>query len=278
AVPRAHGGARVPRAGARRAGRRGRARRPARRPPSARPQAHVGAQRVGPRGADRLACRAALPGERRVAARGAPRHRAHAPDPGAPGLDRAADRRRSGVRARRRRRAARRARPGAARAARAPARLRPSAQRRAHALRGRAAGRSRGRARGARGARGRRGEAMSGAGGWLTHPLLAAQGVAHGFGTRAATPPAALVRPRQVHGARVVVLTEAGALPEALGEADAVVSERASLPIGVVTADCLPILVATPAGRVAAVHAGWRGLAAGVIARALEALGGLAPE
>jgi len=119
---------------------------------------------------------------------------------------------------------------------------------------------------------------MSGAGGWLTHPLLAAQGVAHGFGTRAATPPAALVRPRQVHGARVVVLTEAGALPEALGEADAVVSERASLPIGVVTADCLPILVATPAGRVAAVHAGWRGLAAGVIARALEALGGLAPE
>ena len=118
---------------------------------------------------------------------------------------------------------------------------------------------------------------MSG-GGWLTHPLLAAHGVAHGFGTRVAAPPAAIVRPRQVHGTRVVVLSAARALPEALGEADAVVSERASLPIGVVTADCLPILVATTAGRVAAVHAGWRGLAAGVIGRALEALAALAPE
>jgi hypothetical protein len=113
---------------------------------------------------------------------------------------------------------------------------------------------------------------------WLTHPLLAEAGVAHGFGTRACRPPEPLVRPRQVHGTRVVVLARAGAPPADAGEADAIVSERASLPIGVVTADCLPILVATPAGRVAAVHAGWRGLAAGVIGEALAALAALSPE
>jgi YfiH family protein len=62
------------------------------------------------------------------------------------------------------------------------------------------------------------------------------------------------------------------------GEADAIVSERPALPVGIVTADCVPVLIATPAGRVAAVHAGWRGLAAGVIGEALSALGALSPE
>jgi YfiH family protein len=113
---------------------------------------------------------------------------------------------------------------------------------------------------------------------WLTHALLDDAGVAHGFGTRACRPPEPLLRPRQVHGTRVVVLTRDAALPDDPGEADAVVSERPALPIGVVTADCLPILVATPGGRVAAVHAGWRGLAAGVIGEALAALAALAPE
>jgi len=113
---------------------------------------------------------------------------------------------------------------------------------------------------------------------WLTHALLDELGVAHGFGTRGCRPPEALVRPRQVHGTRVVVLSRGAASPADPGEADAVVSERASLPIGVVTADCLPILVATPAGRVAAIHAGWRGLAAGVIGEALAALAALEPE
>jgi hypothetical protein len=41
--------------------------------------------------------------------------------------------------------------------------------------------------------------------------------------------------------------------------------------VGVVTADCVPVLLAA-GGAVAAVHAGWRGLAGGVIARAVEAL------
>ncbi|HEY8430796.1 MAG TPA: laccase domain-containing protein [Sandaracinaceae bacterium] len=113
---------------------------------------------------------------------------------------------------------------------------------------------------------------------WLTHALLEAAGVAHGFGTRACREPEGLVRARQVHGARVVVLTRDAAPPADPGAADALVSERPALPIGVVTADCVPILVATPAGRVAAVHAGWRGLAAGVIEAALAELAALEPE
>ncbi len=111
---------------------------------------------------------------------------------------------------------------------------------------------------------------------WITHPLLAGERVAHGFGTRACSPPPALVRPRQVHGTRVVVLRRE--MMVEIGEADAIVSERPALPIGVVTADCLPLLVATPHGSVAAVHAGWRGLAAGVISEALSALAALTPD
>src|SRR5262249_13947272 len=43
--------------------------------------------------------------------------------------------------------------------------------------------------------------------------------------------------------------------------------------VGVVTADCVPVLAASADGRaVAAIHAGWRGLAAGVIAAAIDAL------
>lgn len=55
--------------------------------------------------------------------------------------------------------------------------------------------------------------------------------------------------------------------------ADAILSGAEAPCVGIVTADCLPILVATgDAGQVAAIHAGWRGLAAGVIEAGLAAL------
>ncbi len=102
--------------------------------------------------------------------------------------------------------------------------------------------------------------------GFLRDSLLTARGIAHGFGTRA-SPELALSRPRQVHGARVV-WTEGD---DDLGEADAVFTRTRGTRVGVLTADCLPILLA--AGEVvAAVHAGWRGLAAGVIENAVAEL------
>jgi YfiH family protein len=81
---------------------------------------------------------------------------------------------------------------------------------------------------------------------------------------------------RQVHGATVL-----RAPWEDTPEADAAVSTEAGVLVGVSTADCLPVLLVDPNRRVAAaVHAGWRGTAAGVLTRALEALiaGGSRPH
>ena len=76
---------------------------------------------------------------------------------------------------------------------------------------------------------------------------------------------------RQVHGARVVELGT-GPLPPGT-EADGLVSGAPGRSVLVRTADCVPVLLAhADGGRVAAVHAGWRGLVAGVIPRALELL------
>jgi hypothetical protein len=104
--------------------------------------------------------------------------------------------------------------------------------------------------------------------GWLEHALLAERGARHGFGLRGTSEPPGTRRPRQVHGSAV-----ADAADAALGEADAVVCRTPGSPVAVVTADCVPILLATrDASVVAAVHAGWRGLAGGVIEAALRAL------
>lgn len=104
--------------------------------------------------------------------------------------------------------------------------------------------------------------------GWLEHELLRARGARHGFGLRGTAAPAGTHRPRQVHGSEVV-----HAAGGELGDADAVLCRMPGVPVAVVTADCVPILLAAPGARaVAAVHAGWRGLASGVIEAALRAL------
>jgi YfiH family protein len=111
---------------------------------------------------------------------------------------------------------------------------------------------------------------------WLRHPLLDAMAVEYGFGTRACAAPENLVRARQVHGRDVV---RANATTTALAhDADALVCDVPGLPIGIVTADCLPVLIAAPSGAVAAAHAGWRGLASGVLAAAVDALREIAPD
>jgi YfiH family protein len=81
--------------------------------------------------------------------------------------------------------------------------------------------------------------------------------------------PSAPVWLRQVHGVRVVDAGHCGRVPEA----DAAFATRAGVVCGVLTADCLPLLLCDREGsRVAAVHAGWRGLAAGVIEATVAAL------
>ncbi len=74
---------------------------------------------------------------------------------------------------------------------------------------------------------------------------------------------------RQVHGCAVVAADD----PLADCKADAMVTWRPGQVCAVLTADCLPILLSDRAGtRVAAVHAGWRGLLAGVIEAAVARL------
>lgn len=69
-----------------------------------------------------------------------------------------------------------------------------------------------------------------------------------------------------MHGGAVVE-----ARPGHSGSADALVSGRDDLALVVVTADCVPVLLGA-GGRIAAVHAGWRGIVAGVVPAAISRL------
>jgi purine-nucleoside/S-methyl-5'-thioadenosine phosphorylase / adenosine deaminase len=74
---------------------------------------------------------------------------------------------------------------------------------------------------------------------------------------------------KQVHGAQVV---NAYRVTDPV-EADASIADAPECVCAVMVADCLPVLFADRAGtRVAAAHAGWRGLAAGVIENTVRAL------
>jgi len=79
--------------------------------------------------------------------------------------------------------------------------------------------------------------------------------------------PSALVALRQIHSARVLEIA-AGELTAARGaKADALLTVAPELGLAVKTADCVPMLVSSADGAVvSAVHAGWRGLAGGMIA------------
>ncbi len=82
----------------------------------------------------------------------------------------------------------------------------------------------------------------------------------------AAGAPSEVAWARQIHSARV--------LPGAAGpcgEGDALITDRAGLALSVVTADCVPVLLGAD-GEIAAIHAGWRGIAAGIVAAALARL------
>ncbi len=116
---------------------------------------------------------------------------------------------------------------------------------------------------------------------YLQSDLL--QGFEHGFFTRQwqGRDPAVLAgyvsagisvhRPRQVHSSQV--LAASAAVAEPWPEADALVSDGGGQSLWVCGADCTPVLIADPAsGRVAACHAGWRGVAGGILAAAVTEL------
>lgn len=74
---------------------------------------------------------------------------------------------------------------------------------------------------------------------------------------------------KQVHGATVV----AGESVSALVEADASVTRTPGVVCVIQMADCMPVLLATRDGSVIGIaHAGWRGLAGGVVERTIEAM------
>jgi len=79
---------------------------------------------------------------------------------------------------------------------------------------------------------------------------------------------------RQVHGTDIVQIET----PESFArEADGLVTQK-SLPLGVLSADCVPLLLSDGQGRVAAVHAGWRGSVAGIAKGAVSELTNLGAD
>ncbi|HRC62506.1 MAG TPA: polyphenol oxidase family protein [Dehalococcoidia bacterium] len=130
-------------------------------------------------------------------------------------------------------------------------------------------------------------------GGLLRSPLLSSMGLVAGFTTRAfgsmgdTTTPrevqqrnrsdvatllgfGGVARAKQVHGDEVVQVTD---VPAAWPEADAMWAARRGLLLGVVAADCVPVLVASEDGDVLGVaHAGWRGTSLAIASRLVEAM------
>jgi len=89
---------------------------------------------------------------------------------------------------------------------------------------------------------------------------------------------ATLFTAHQVHGDRVLVIDSHSEPPSPLREgeqptADAIITDRKGLAIGVLTADCVPIILVDPVVEaIGIVHAGWKGTAAGICGKAVTAM------
>ncbi|MEK6579209.1 MAG: peptidoglycan editing factor PgeF [Bdellovibrionota bacterium] len=101
--------------------------------------------------------------------------------------------------------------------------------------------------------------------------LLKIRGLTHSFGDRNEPVPTLFKSQwdqsghlwKQTHGTEMVLVT----IPKQVcGEVDILYTRSKGLPIAVVTADCVPIILAKKDGKAAAViHAGWRGTQAGIV-------------
>lgn len=114
-------------------------------------------------------------------------------------------------------------------------------------------------------------------------PVIDALDIPHGFGTRQGDDVAIAnalnlgdrdwVRVRQVHGHAVHLASQGDNSSSSACDADAVVLRDAGQVTRILTADCVPILLAAADGSaVSAIHAGWRGLLSGVVAQAVDAM------
>ncbi len=80
---------------------------------------------------------------------------------------------------------------------------------------------------------------------------------------------------RQVHGTEVVIVTAENAEDVRGTRADVLVTAEPGIALAIQTADCAPVVLLGEHGVIGIAHAGWRGLEAGVIDAAVEAMVGL---
>ena len=77
----------------------------------------------------------------------------------------------------------------------------------------------------------------------------------------------------QMHSSEVITLTEPAPILSRSTEADAMVTRTHGIALGILTADCAPVLFADPkASVIGAAHAGWRGALSGVIENTITAM------
>ena len=112
---------------------------------------------------------------------------------------------------------------------------------------------------------------------YLTLPGLSDPSTVHLFGGRSLVSAADLsgvrsvVKVRQVHGRDVVQIDDR--ILSGMPEGDALMTDRPDILITIETADCTPILLFDPARpAVAAIHAGWRGTVANIVAATVRAM------
>ncbi len=84
--------------------------------------------------------------------------------------------------------------------------------------------------------------------------------------------PERLLTCQQIHSATVISITTPWN-PVERPEADAMVTDRPGIALGILTADCVPVLFVDPVARIiGAAHAGWRGTLGGVIENTVQAM------
>lgn len=84
-------------------------------------------------------------------------------------------------------------------------------------------------------------------------------------------PEASVYRVKQVHGNKVLTPTEINETKDNLAEGDSIISDNIQQSVWAASADCNPVLIGDiETGRVAAIHAGWRGTAQKIVPKAIE--------